>query len=481
MATLTDGSFGSLGGFTYFGEPLGARVIALAHAGGRLYAAGEFTAVGDVAVEHWAMHDGTGWSVPAALDNAVMALAAHGDGVVVAGPVRLLRTPLRLPHAGIWTGAGWQTFGQGLALRSVRRRLRVRASSRRSPACTRGGFFDQAGPLPAGSMAEWRDGAWHDMAGGLRTTSTLGRVYAMLRVGTDLYVTGTFESAGRPRGGEHRALGRHAVVAAGQRHQRHGPCLVVLGGRLYVGGSFFAAGGVPAYNVASWDPAAETWSAVGSAPVYDGAVLSLAAIDDRHLVVGGQFSKQWMGHVQVSGLNALVLFDTHAPPDPANPFAGYSRILRESTRVVARSSSTGPASRRGPSRRSRASPPRTSRSGTSPPRRGPGRPRAPSTGRSPRSPRSTDARSSSAAGSSPRAARPRRRSSSTTRRPGRGRRTAAASAGASQGAPTVHALAQSPADGLWVGGAFTVAGGAPSCNLALWRARRAAPGRGSMS
>jgi hypothetical protein len=35
--------------------------------------------------------------------------------------------------------------------------------------------------------------------------------------------------------------------------------------------------------------------------------------------------------------------------------------------------------------------------------------------------------------------------------------------------PTVRALAQSPADGLWVGGTFTVAGGAPSGNLALWR------------
>ena len=35
--------------------------------------------------------------------------------------------------------------------------------------------------------------------------------------------------------------------------------------------------------------------------------------------------------------------------------------------------------------------------------------------------------------------------------------------------PTVRALAQGPADGLWVGGTFTVAGGAPNCNLALWR------------
>jgi hypothetical protein len=35
--------------------------------------------------------------------------------------------------------------------------------------------------------------------------------------------------------------------------------------------------------------------------------------------------------------------------------------------------------------------------------------------------------------------------------------------------PTVRALAQSSADGLWVGGTFTVAGGRPSCSLALWQ------------
>lgn len=35
--------------------------------------------------------------------------------------------------------------------------------------------------------------------------------------------------------------------------------------------------------------------------------------------------------------------------------------------------------------------------------------------------------------------------------------------------PTVRAVAQSPADGLWVGGTFTVAGRVPNGNLALWR------------
>jgi len=60
--------------------------------------------------------------------------------------------------------------------------------------------------------------------------------------------------------------------------------------------------------------------------VYDGNVLALGVLRDRYLVVGGHFSKLYAGRFQVSGLNSLVLFDTHAPPDRANPWAGYSRL-----------------------------------------------------------------------------------------------------------------------------------------------------------
>ena len=39
----------------------------------------------------------------------------------------------------------------------------------------------------------------------------------------------------------------------------------------------------------------------------------------------------------------------------------------------------------------------------------------------------------------------------------------------SRGIRQVEALAQDHREGLWVGGVFTVAGGVPSCGLALWR------------
>ena len=153
-----------------------------------------FTAAGDVAAEHWAMHDGTGWSVPADLDNAVAALAAYGDGVVVAGMFGY-SDALRIPHAGIWTGTGWQTFGQGLGHDPYSDGY-VYALVATETGVYAGGFFDQVGPVRVASVAEWRDGAWHDMAGGVQSPHVLGEVFAMLGVGSDLYVTGQFETAG---------------------------------------------------------------------------------------------------------------------------------------------------------------------------------------------------------------------------------------------------------------------------------------------
>jgi hypothetical protein len=324
VATLSGGEFGSLGGFTYYDEPRSVDVIALAHSAGRLYAAGEFTAVGDVPAQHWAVYDGAGWSVPAEVDNAVAALAAYGEGVVLAGPFAY-SGDVRLPHAGIWTGAGWQTFGQGLTFDPYADG-NVYAVVATVSGVYAGGFFDQVGPVRAGSVAEWRDGRWDAMAGGLQSPHVLGEVFAMLGVGDDLYVSGTFETAGGVEASNIARWDGERWWPLGSGIKGTGLALTMLGGRLYVGGGFYEAGGTAAYNVASWDPEAGVWSAVGSAPVYDGNVLALDVLHDRYLVVGGHFSKLYAGRFQVGGLNSLVVFDTHAPPDPANPWQGYRRI-----------------------------------------------------------------------------------------------------------------------------------------------------------
>ena len=324
VATLVDGDYATLGAFTYYGDPGGANVVALAYSGGRLYAAGTFTSVDDVEAQHWVSYNGGAWSVPAGLDNAVAALAGYGESVVVAGMFGY-SDALRIPHAGIWTGTGWQTFGQGLG-HDPYSNVYVYALVPTRDGVYAGGYFDQAGPVRVASVAEWRNDAWLDMAGGVQSPHALGEIFAMLGDGRDLYVTGQFETAGGEAAANIARWDGGTWAPLGGGIQGTGYALAMLGGRLYVGGGFYLAGDLTVSNVACWDPATSTWSAVGSAPTYDGNVFALAAVHDRYLVVGGYFSKLYAGRFQVSGMNSLALFDTHAAPEPANPWAGYSRL-----------------------------------------------------------------------------------------------------------------------------------------------------------
>lgn len=232
------------------------------------------------------------------MDNTVRALAPLGDGVVIVGDF-LFSGSLRMPYGGIWTGSAWQTFGQGVsydpyadgnvyAVVPVESRVYV------------GGYFDQAGPLPVGSVAEWTGREWLGMAGGVKGVDALGTIYAMARLGDDLYVTGSFASAGPGTATNIARWDGSAWSALGSGLNGTGYALAVLGGRLYVGGRFSAAGATAANGVAVWDPATNTWSALGNAPAYDHNVLGLAVIADRYLA-----------------------FDTAAPVDPNDPLSGY--------------------------------------------------------------------------------------------------------------------------------------------------------------
>lgn len=61
---------------------------------------------------------------------------------------------------------------------------------------------------------------------------------------------------------------------------------------LYVGGNFTTAGGVTVNNIAKWDPATSTWSALGcgSSVGVNGVVRSILPQSDGSIVVGGLFT-----------------------------------------------------------------------------------------------------------------------------------------------------------------------------------------------
>jgi hypothetical protein len=493
VATLTGDTWGTLGAFTRFGDAGTAGVFALAYAGGRLYAGGEFTTAGNAAASYWAVHDGTDWSVPGdGLDNVVRGLAAYGDDVAVVGDFQYSGA-LRVTYGGVWTAAGWQSFGQGLTYDPYADG-NVFAVVPTPAGTVAAGYFDQAGPVPVGSVATWTGDRWDPMAGGLRGVNALATVYAMTRLGDDLYVTGSFATAGAGTAANIARWDGTSWSALGSGLNGTGYALAVLGGRLYVGGRFSAAGTTAANGVAAWDPATSTWSTVGNAPAYDDAVLGLAVIADRYLVIGGRFhALRAGGRDLVRGLNGLTAFDTQAGTTPDGLLDGYLIVAG-----VQQSSGTGTA------RALHVQDGDLVVGGTfdtagvvqlaDPPELGfsarnlavwhfggDGRWDTPGGTDEPVMALTTVDGTQVVVGGWFGAAGPIAASGVVSFEPATGTWTAFGSGvgPGERGVRHVEALAQDADHGLWVGGTFDTAGGAPSCALALWTATAAAaPGAG---
>jgi hypothetical protein len=171
-----------------------ATVSALAFAGGRLHLGGTFTSVGPLDAHHWVVHDGTAWSVPQELDNAVRTLTPRGGGVLVGGDFDNAG-PLRVQHLGVWTGTGWELLGQG-PHSGYFSGGEVMSLLGDGAGVIAGGLFDQAGAVRLGSVGRWSGTAWDDLGGGVTADVGHGQVFALARIGEDVYAAGSFSGAG---------------------------------------------------------------------------------------------------------------------------------------------------------------------------------------------------------------------------------------------------------------------------------------------
>jgi N-acetylneuraminic acid mutarotase len=301
---------------------LNGNVYALAVVGSDLYVGGAFTQTVDGAVSdlgHIARYhtpSGTWHALPKeGVNDEVYALLVMGDDLYVGG---------RFTQTGDGTVSGVNRIarydtgaGTWHALPRMGLNGSVYALTAGGVSLHVGGTFTQTGDgslQNLGRIASYStmSGTWYAPPnGGLN-----GTVNALVVMGSDLYVGGTFTQTGD---GSLQNLGRVARYSVASWHALPNQglsgtvnTLAVIGSDLYVGGAFGATGDWTTLtnlgNIARYDPSTSTWHALDNQGL-DSTVRTLLAAGSN-LYVGGQFTQT--GDGALTGLGRAARYDTAA-------------------------------------------------------------------------------------------------------------------------------------------------------------------------
>lgn len=325
---------------------------------GYLYAAGQFSTAGGAVASHIARWDGNTWSglagINATTSRPIYDLVARGGDLYVAGVFATAGD--RVANGVAKWGGAWSSLGSGMSGGRASNpydtvpntEVNALAVDSKGTLYAAGNFTD-AGGTPVCHVAGWDGNAWSDLdspfdCGGygspsddmvvdqddnlyvginVRTAATgawsslgggvSGLVYALAARGNDIYVGGSFTTAGGVTVNGiarwDRTLSKWFALGTGVTGTVQ--TLAVDGaGNVYAGGTFDSAGGVPAKNIAVWNAAARSWSALGD----PGGSVNVLAIDSRgNVFAGGEFATdhilKWNGSTWErlgSGVNGVV-------------------------------------------------------------------------------------------------------------------------------------------------------------------------------
>ncbi len=296
-------------------QGVSGRIKSLSVIGSNVFAAGTFTAAGNVAAPGLACWNSKSWSNVPGLTWSLGFSASASDGnrlfVATQGANSQLFCwnganwePLKSPivdwvaalacrrkeiYAGGYSVArllngAWTLPGDGLWGHSTS--IRALAVHPNGDVYV-GGSFHQTrdGRVLLLKIARWDGERWNRLGDGVGQVDDLARVNAIAIQGTNVYVGGNFQSAGK---GPANAIAcwdgaRWKALAEGVTGGIN--AIVCDGANVYVGGKFTQAGNIPATNVAMWD--GKQWSSLGSG--VNGRVGAMA-VQGRSLYLGGEFT-----------------------------------------------------------------------------------------------------------------------------------------------------------------------------------------------
>lgn len=290
--------------------------------GEALYVGGHFDDAGGVEVDHIAKWDGTQWSALKGELGTGTNYPVFSLGVFDDGPGASLFVGGGFSHAGgilvnhiaKWDGDEWSPLGgpNGVGV-SYGVNAMVVFDNGGGRGLYVGGQFDTAGGIEANSIAKWDGLTWAALTdvGG---TGIDGEVDALEvfddGTGPVLFVGGSFYSAGGHRV-ENLAMWDGFLWSPVQGSQGFGTDSEVIAlavfsddvvPKLFVGGYFETAGGKTVRHIAKWD-GVEWWPLEVSGFGLNGAILSLAIFDDGSgsaLFAGGFFTLA--GGITVNGI-----------------------------------------------------------------------------------------------------------------------------------------------------------------------------------
>ena len=174
-----------------FGE-----VDALAFSGAYLYAGGQFTQAGTNIANGIARWDGADWSALGSngVNGLVVALAVNGSDLYVGGAFSMAGAT-NASCVALWDGSGWSPLGSGVSGGNF---LVVYSLAYSGSGLYVGGEFTNAGGLGITNFAKWNGNTWSSLGSGVRNQSpnTPYDIYGLAAVGNDVYLGGTFDSAG---------------------------------------------------------------------------------------------------------------------------------------------------------------------------------------------------------------------------------------------------------------------------------------------
>lgn len=266
-------------------------------ANGDVVYGGVMTVAGPVEVEHVAQWDGVAWhAMGTGLDNFVRALLAMPDGSVIAGGFFQNAGNQHVGLVARWDGSGWRRLGGGLDAGTCQA-LAITSEGD----VIAGGSFVIADGQPAWGVARWDGSSWTRVGGttdgggvsGHFKGNQVTRVNAVAVLpNDDIVVTGNFLLADDvPASGIARFDGKRWWPMGGGLSGIGNAICVLPNGDVIVGGVFGQAGGVNVRGLARWDGA--EWHALGTDLEGDNGV-SIYALHTRaqgDVIVGGAFTE----------------------------------------------------------------------------------------------------------------------------------------------------------------------------------------------